>query len=70
MCEEGEAYLPKQAADATGGLPPLACALKERELAEWSIAVSLKLIWFKINHIRSNRIFSAIYFGGRLNRTV
>ena len=32
--------------------------LKKRELAEWFIAISLKLILVKSTNIRSNRIFS------------
>ena len=32
---------------------------KKRELTEWFKVISLKLIWLK-DHIRSNRIFSAM----------
>jgi hypothetical protein len=34
------------------------CIIVKRELAEWFIAISLKLILVKSTNIRSNRIFS------------
>ena len=35
----------------------------ERELTEWFKVISLKLIWLKKSHIRSNRIFSVYLYG-------